>query len=485
MNREEADKCKQLAKSAEAQGDSEKAIKFLEKAKRMDPEKFSANMEDNARLADLARLAQAAGMAKAKSQAAPAPEAKAKAKGKAKAVAAPAPVPKAEAKAKAQAKAKAEEGAQLREVQRILRTQDYHEILELPKTASENDVERAYRQCSRKTHPDKNRAPGAAEAFKKVKKAEECLLRAMKKNEETQCCGFWGFLFLAILVAAYFSEESGCIDKGWIGSWPYCNGTAENCIDKGYTPAEFSQHKPVNSTGFGFECWTGTKVRCQLGRGCSEANKKAAAKKEAEDEATAEKAKKKAAAKKKEAEDEATAEKAKKKAAAKKKEAEDEATAEKAKKKAAAKKKEAEDEATAEKDAKETALLAEIEKADEEGQARMLEVLRRKADERKRVKELQAKLKGEAKSPSCSESSEPEKKAESPEKKAASPSETQTRSRSPKPAAGKEAAPAAEATREKAKAALPSLLPEGRICCVIFFLFSWTLYQRPTGAKVV
>lgn len=67
-------------------------------------------------------------------------------------------------------------------VQRILRTKDYYEILDVTKQATEDEVKKAYKKLALKLHPDKNHAPGSEEAFKKVSKAVQCLSDAEKKN---------------------------------------------------------------------------------------------------------------------------------------------------------------------------------------------------------------------------------------------------------------------------------------------------------------
>ncbi|MBA0657668.1 hypothetical protein Goklo_009942, partial [Gossypium klotzschianum] len=50
-------------------------------------------------------------------------------------------------------------------VKQVQEKKDYYEILGLEKTCSVEDVRKSYRKLSLNVHPDKNKAPGAEEAF--------------------------------------------------------------------------------------------------------------------------------------------------------------------------------------------------------------------------------------------------------------------------------------------------------------------------------
>jgi curved DNA-binding protein len=53
--------------------------------------------------------------------------------------------------------------------------QDYYEALEVPRTASAEDIRRAYRRLARKYHPDVNKEAGAEDRFKQISEAYEVL----------------------------------------------------------------------------------------------------------------------------------------------------------------------------------------------------------------------------------------------------------------------------------------------------------------------
>lgn len=63
---------------------------------------------------------------------------------------------------------------------------DYYEILGVPKTATEAEVKKQYRKLALQFHPDKNKAPGAAEAFKAIGNAFAVLSDPDKRRKYDQ-----------------------------------------------------------------------------------------------------------------------------------------------------------------------------------------------------------------------------------------------------------------------------------------------------------
>uniref|UniRef100_A0A6Q2X7B2 DnaJ homolog subfamily B member 14 n=1 Tax=Esox lucius TaxID=8010 RepID=A0A6Q2X7B2_ESOLU len=68
-------------------------------------------------------------------------------------------------------------------VQRIKRCKDYYEVLGTSKEANEEELKRAYRKLALKFHPDKNQAPGATDAFKKIGNAYAVLSNPDKRRQ--------------------------------------------------------------------------------------------------------------------------------------------------------------------------------------------------------------------------------------------------------------------------------------------------------------
>ena len=59
---------------------------------------------------------------------------------------------------------------------------DYYSILEIPKSAKEDEIKKAYRKNALKYHPDKNKSPDAEIKFKEISEAYEILSDSQKKQ---------------------------------------------------------------------------------------------------------------------------------------------------------------------------------------------------------------------------------------------------------------------------------------------------------------
>ncbi|XP_055935754.1 dnaJ homolog subfamily B member 14-like [Argiope bruennichi] len=72
---------------------------------------------------------------------------------------------------------------QIEAVQRIKKCKDFYEILGVPKDAGDSEIKKQYRKLALQFHPDKNKAPGATEAFKAIGNAFAVLSDAEKRKQ--------------------------------------------------------------------------------------------------------------------------------------------------------------------------------------------------------------------------------------------------------------------------------------------------------------
>src|SRR5688572_30615906 len=59
---------------------------------------------------------------------------------------------------------------------------DYYKILGLTRSATADEIKRAYRKLARQHHPDKNKAKGSEEKFKEINEANEVLSDPEKRK---------------------------------------------------------------------------------------------------------------------------------------------------------------------------------------------------------------------------------------------------------------------------------------------------------------
>ena len=62
-------------------------------------------------------------------------------------------------------------------------SRDYYEILGINKSASAEEIKRAYRKLAREYHPDVNKDPGAADKFKEINEAYQVLSEPNKRSQ--------------------------------------------------------------------------------------------------------------------------------------------------------------------------------------------------------------------------------------------------------------------------------------------------------------
>ncbi|CAG9330685.1 unnamed protein product [Blepharisma stoltei] len=152
MNKDEADKCRELGFQALKAKDFDKAIRFFQKAVKFDP---SHENQSYLTLAEEKKAKHGAAQQE-------------------------------ETKAPEEAKTPTYTPHQEELCHKILSKEDFYEILGVNKDASLDDIKKAYKKLALKLHPDKNQHPKATEAFKKVNRAFSCLSDETKRRTYDQ-----------------------------------------------------------------------------------------------------------------------------------------------------------------------------------------------------------------------------------------------------------------------------------------------------------
>ena len=161
-NKDEAERCKDIAMRAKDDGDIHKCIRLLEKSIRLYPNDETAGLLSSAR--NESRSSSAPGQCNS-------PTARRSGEGHRRRKD---PVLESEPPNYT--------AEQARDVKRIVGMRSYYDILAVDRSATDDQVKKAYRKLALKFHPDKCKAPGAEEAFKKISKAFQCLSDSSKRR---------------------------------------------------------------------------------------------------------------------------------------------------------------------------------------------------------------------------------------------------------------------------------------------------------------
>ncbi|KAL3274921.1 hypothetical protein HHI36_019702 [Cryptolaemus montrouzieri] len=153
-NKDEAEKCIQLAERFIAERNREKAEKFLQKAERLFPTQKAKDL-----LLQITLMAPTASDSQQPRQR------------------------KVNPKSENVSKAPEYTPEQAEAVRRIKKCKDYYEILGVSKDATDSEIKKAYKKLALQFHPDKNKAPGSAEAFKAIGNAVAILTDIEKRKQ--------------------------------------------------------------------------------------------------------------------------------------------------------------------------------------------------------------------------------------------------------------------------------------------------------------
>ncbi|XP_055547825.1 dnaJ homolog subfamily B member 12-like [Wyeomyia smithii] len=160
VNKDESKRCVEIALAAFSAGNVEKALKFLEKSQKLYPTKEAE---------DLLRRVRNAGSTRTGTEESTTTRRRTLNKDTEKPQ-----EPKLNVDYTQD---------QLEVVRRLKKCKDYYEVLGVTKEATDSDIKKAYKKLALQLHPDKNKAPGAVEAFKALGNAVATLTDARKRKE--------------------------------------------------------------------------------------------------------------------------------------------------------------------------------------------------------------------------------------------------------------------------------------------------------------
>jgi len=165
-NRDEADKCLEIAMRAVREGNRDKAEKFVKKAEKLFPSRKIQEVLNLVNQMD--------------SQSGPQSKAPPKQRNGHREASSGGGDHDNEEATTSNANYTQE---QVEAVKRIRKCKNYYEMLGVSKDSSESELKKSYRKLALAFHPDKNSAPGASEAFKAIGNAYAVLSDSEKKRQ--------------------------------------------------------------------------------------------------------------------------------------------------------------------------------------------------------------------------------------------------------------------------------------------------------------
>lgn len=174
-NKGEAEKCRDLAKKFLSQGEYEKAVKFFDKSLRLYHLPGVTALKEKA-----ATLAAGGGASSNKGSPRPGSSSSSSTAGTASPSPSPRDAPSGSAGGASPRPYTQEQEAGSKKILASSK-KNHYEVLGISKTASDDEIKKAYRKLALKFHPDKNSAPSAEGAFKAISTAFDCLSDPQKR----------------------------------------------------------------------------------------------------------------------------------------------------------------------------------------------------------------------------------------------------------------------------------------------------------------